>query len=506
MMSTLEVNETVHAVHARAVWSNGMKFYFKNTILIAVSFLVLILPACRPITQETNSTPQPVEATNTATLTPYGTNNTPVPTPLPASTLDVGAAELDGIKVVLWHALSGTAGIEMQVLADEFTTGNEWGVLLEVEAFQTYPDLVKQINQDLGTENLPDLVLATPEQLAAWHADDAAVSDLNQFVTDPTWGISGNTLQDIYPAFWNQDVVANERLGFPAIRTTEVLVYNRTWAHALNYQDPPLTPDDFYKQACAAAKANSAAGFYGKGGWFMNTEPTVTLAWMAAFGTTNPLTEKGYRFNTKENQDAFSFLRELAEGSCAWNNEVPTPEESIEPYGYFANRQTLLASLSVDELPVLAAAMTHAKNSDDWVVLPYPTEDESGKVVSFGFSYGILAPNQREQLSSWLAIRWLSEPEQSARIANAAGSLPISASASQFMDMTPQLEQAIALIGLSVTQPMDPSWVKVQPILRDAMWENTVDYQRIFAIENSPVRTVEEILQDMDTLAQEFTR
>lgn len=126
--------------------------------------------------------------------------------------------------------------------------------------------------------------------------------------------------------------------------------------------------------------------------------------------------------------------------------------------------------------------------------------------MSFGYSYGILAPSQPEQLATWLAIRWLSLPEQSARIAEAAGSLPISASAVQYMDLSPQQEQAVALIGLSVTPPMDPSWVKVQPMLRDAMWENTVDYQRIYAIENSPVRTVEEILKEMETLSKEFTR
>lgn len=483
-----------------------MKFIPKNVILVAASLLVLILPACRPVTFETPVLTQPAESINTATLGVDAIKNTPQPTPLPTSTIDIKDADLHGTRIVLWHALNGSAGYELQLLAGEFNAGNEWGVQLDVEGFQTYPDLVKQVNADLGSEGLPDLVLAAPEQLAAWYEEDAGIIGLDSFIHDPEWGIQPDLLNDIYPAFWNQDVFIGERLGFPAVRTSEILVYNRTWAHALNFQDPPLTPDAFYEQACVAAKANAAAGYYGKGGWFMNTEPAVTLAWMAAFGTTNPITEKGYTFNTPENLEAFTYLRKLAEGNCAWNNEVPTPEESTEPFSYFANRQALLASLSVDELPVLSAVMAHAKNSDDWVVLPYPTEDASGKVVSFGFSYGILALEQREQLASWLAIRWLAEPNQSARIALAAGSLPVSASAGQFMEMTPQLEQAIALIGLSVTPPMDPSWVKVQPILRDAMWENTVDYQRIYAIENSPVRTVEEILKDMDMLAQEFTR
>lgn len=483
-----------------------MKLSPKKVILIALSLLVLLLPACRPISQEVQSPTLPAESNHTATPGMDAGKSTPLPTPLPTSTLDIKEAELQGVQIVLWHALNEAARNELQELAGEFNASNDWGIQLNVEAFQTYQDLVRQVNNVLGTEDLPELVLATPEQLAYWQADHAGVINLDTFIHDPDWGISPNLVSDIYPAFWGQDVFQGERLGFPAIRTSEVLVYNRTWAHALNYQDPPLTPDAFYEQACAAAKANAAEGYYATGGWFMNTEPAVALAWLAAFGTTNPLTEDGYSFNTPETRQAFSFLRELAESSCAWNNEIPTPEESTEPFVYFANRQALLASLSVDELPVLAAAMAYAKNNDDWVVLPYPTEDAGGKVVSFSFSYGILAADQREQLASWLAMRWLSEPEHSARIAEAAGSLPISESAAQYMELTPQQEQAIALIGLSVTPPIDPSWVKVQPILRDAMWENTVDYQRIYTIENSPVRTVGEILEDLETLAQEFTR
>jgi ABC-type glycerol-3-phosphate transport system substrate-binding protein len=466
----------------------------------------MVLPACQPVAQEGSLTPQPVGSSSAASSTPAGKTTTPTPAPLPISTLDVDVSELQGASVVLWHAMDEHAGSELQTLSDEFSASNEWGIQLEVQAFLTYSDLVKQVKQDTGTENLPDLVLAAPEQLAAWQADDAGIIDLNTFVYNPDWGITSETINDFFPAFWNQDVSANQRLGFPAVRTSEVVVYNRTWAHALNFQDPPLTFEEFYEQACAAAKANYADEFYGKGGWFMNTEPTVTLAWMAAFGATNPLAESGYNFYTPENMEAFTYLRKLAEDGCAWNNELPTPEESIEPYVYFADRQTILVSLSVDELPTLAAAMSHAANSDDWVVLPYPTADASGKVVSFGYSFGMLSPDPAGQLAAWLAIRWFSEPEQSSRLAEASGTLPLSASAMQNMDLTPQMEQAVSLIGLSITPPVDPSWVKVQPILRDAIWENTVDYQRIYAIENSPVRTVEEILKEMEALAQEFSR
>ena len=212
--------------------------------------------------------------------------------------------------------------------------------------------------------------------------------------------------------------------------------------------------------------------------------------------------ENKYIFNTTGNQKVFAFLRELAEQNCAWNNEIPTPEESTEPYIYFANRQTLLASLAVDELPVLAAAMTAANNTDDWVALPYPSEDGEGKIVIYGYSYGMLLGSPAEELASWLVMRWLAESEHAVLLSEATATLPLTNSAAKMQSGSVQFDQAVALIGVSASPPMDGSWMKVKPILRDALWENMVQYQRIHAIENSPVRSIEDVLKELDGMAE----
>ncbi len=271
-----------------------------------------------------------------------------------------------------------------------------------------------------------------------------------------------------------------------------------------------MTPEDFEKQACTAAAKNAGSeylGFYGTGGWFMDTDPHIALSWLSAFGSKNIFdsSSNSYTFSTPEVEHAFTFLRQLAENLCAWNNEVPRPEESTEPYLYFPTHQVLLASLSVDELPYLAAAMAKAGNTDDWVIFPYPTEDGAGSMLTYGYSLGMFVASPAEQLASWLVIQWFAETGQVASLASMTDTLPVRISSVEEMNISSQAEQAIALLGLAATPPVDPSWRLVQPVLRDAMWENMVQFQLIHTIPNVSVRTVDELLAEMDETASMLT-
>ncbi|MEN6435181.1 MAG: extracellular solute-binding protein [Anaerolineaceae bacterium] len=471
-----------------------------------LAIIAITISSCMPVTA-TSSVSSPT-LNNTSVNTPENTATAVIPTttPTPLSTIEVKEEELKGIKVVLVHPLDGSAIKEMQRMADDFNRDNPWGIELEIQAAGNYMNLIDEINNGLKTSTTPQIVMAATEQLADWQDDWKVLKNIDQYIQDPVWGLSNEQIATYYPVIWKQDIVNDHRIGFPAIRTMEGIGYNRTWAHELGYEDPPLTLDDFYEQSCTAAEKNNTDGVPGTGGWFMDTDPHVALSWMTAFESAEIFnsTTKSYSFNTPEINKAFAYLRNLSEKKCAWNNEIPLPEESTEPYTYFATHQTLITSLSVDEIPIQAAAMTIVENTDDWVFLPYPTENGNGVVVTYGYSYGMLASKPSEQLASWLVIRWFSEPEQMIRLAEITDTLPLTTSTYDLMSASQQMEQAIALLGLAVTPPSDASWGKVQTVIRDAIWEDMVQYQLIFGVPNSPVRTTEEILKDLDDAAAEI--
>jgi len=121
--------------------------------------------------------------------------------------------------------------------------------------------------------------------------------DLNPYANDPIWGFSRQEQADFYPAFWEHDLSDGKRLGVPAQRSGQLLLYNTTWARQLGFDAPPPHPKQFKEQACTAAQANLAdeeAGNDGTGGWMISAEYPVMLSWIYAFGGEGcPISAKG---------------------------------------------------------------------------------------------------------------------------------------------------------------------------------------------------------------------
>ena len=87
---------------------------------------------------------------------------------------------------------------------------------------------------------------------------------------------------------WDQDSLDGYRYGIPAQRTAKVMIYNRTWAKELGFDDLPATPEDFEKQTCAAYNAllnDNNKDNNGLGGWVIDNDAMTMASWAAAFGT-----------------------------------------------------------------------------------------------------------------------------------------------------------------------------------------------------------------------------
>ncbi len=209
------------------------------TIASILMVCVLVLTGCKPNTAPPAETPLISTTDSVPTPEKSITQLPPTPTIAPVSTIAVKEEELDGIKISLLHPLGDSASQGMEELAKEFNTSNPWGIILEVQAAPSYNDLLQQMNTALETGHTPHIVMASTDQLFAWNQQNVLI-DINGYIADPIWGLSADQIMDYYPVFWEQDEIGDRRLGFPIIRTAEVIAYNRTWAHELGFQDPPL--------------------------------------------------------------------------------------------------------------------------------------------------------------------------------------------------------------------------------------------------------------------------
>lgn len=466
----------------------------------SILLLLLFLSACSPLTtapsqQVTASVAVQITPSPAPTLQPLGT---PTVTVLPH--LQVEPAQLKGVTIRFWHPLSGSAAESLAAAIKEFNRKNEWGIKVESSNWGSTGGLDEGIQSLQSDADLPNVVLASSEQLRDWQSANNWMINLQDYLEDTRWGLAESDVRDFNPAFWEQDVLAGRRLGLPAVRTAHMLFYNLTWAQELGFIMPPTTPEELQKQACAAAavvnqdedKANN-----GTGGWIVSTDPMAVLSWLEAFGA-GPYdggAAAGFEFNTPETRAAFSYLRTMVDDGCAWVSRLPTP------YDYFANRQALFYSGSIEELPVQQLANARAESPDRWTVIPYPGQDGEPVLVSSGLSYGIVAASKEQQLASWLLIRWLSTQEVDADFVAASSTWPVRLSVNDLLaDYRQKNElwgQTLLWIPKAVSAPEQPAWRKARLVLQDSAWQ-------LFQTNTKPEQ-IPEILSILDATTAEIT-
>ena len=222
--------------------------------------LALLSTACDqifPIVTQTPDQPALTQSSTVKTKTPVSSPVLPSITPKPVSVISIRAEELRGVMIRFWHPWSGTPGQVIDRLVEEFNLTNQWGILVTAVRFPGYDALEKNLESSFQTSYAPQATLGYLHQMIAWDKGQNLV-DLTPYVADPQWGLSASDQADFYPQFWNQDVLDGRRLGLPAIRSAQLMLYNETWAKELGFEQPPADADQFLQQACTASRLTSA--------------------------------------------------------------------------------------------------------------------------------------------------------------------------------------------------------------------------------------------------------
>ncbi len=474
------------------------------TRLLALSLLtVLTFFACSPgspapvatlVLPTLTGNPSPLSTRMpTASRSPSSTSS-PRPTLTPLPTVGVDPGSLRGLTIQVWHAFAGPANDLFTRQAAQFTSENEWGILVQPTAYGDYTNLFDSASTALDSGQPPDLVAALPEQTLTWDANGAVV-DLNPYLTDPQWTLAAGAVADIPSAFWAQDNVNGRQLGVPAQRSTRLIFYNTTWARELGFSSLPASVQDFQRQACAANasfRKDTDPKNDGYGGWIVDTHWQTTYSWLLAFSG-GVADGNAYGFRTDPNLAALQFEKSLFDSHCAWLSTEPTPFNS------FARRSALFISADLTGLPAEVESMARLKNSDRWTVIPFPGLQGS-VMVSYGPSYSVLKSTPARQLAAWLFIRWLLSPESQSQWVEATGMFPLRNSVlgmiQPYRQASPQWDAAVGYLSQAQGVPQLASWRKVRYVLEDGM---TVLFQ-----ENLPVDKLPAVLEEMDSMAQEL--
>ncbi len=432
----------------------------------------------------------------TSTVEPSSTeSSSKTPEAEPAIEIDtqlqVQEDALNGLEITVWTPWYGIESSLFDIFVKEFNSQNEWGIKVTSQSQVNFTNIYEAVTTSLPTSEKPDLVIALPEHALEWNAD-GVVTDLTPYVEDPKYGLDS---KDIPFVFWNQDVTSEARVAIPAQRTAQFLLWNETWAGKLGFDSTPTSAQDFQKQSCDAhlsmTKDSSAQNDF-MGGWIVDTDPMTAYAWMLAFDG-HVLEGDGYRFLTPNNIDAFKFLRELSENSCAWQ------VTETDPITAFANSEALFITASLEDLPNVAREFAGANNTDKWKVIPFPGKND-GALVVYGSSYVILKSTAEEQLAAWIFASWLLENKQDARWVEATHRFPLRSSTvdllADYEKTHPQWAQAIELLPQGELQPQKASWRTIKVMLGDG-------FEHMYRV-NVPSGQVAAILAQMESLARDL--
>ncbi|MFN3491487.1 MAG: ABC transporter substrate-binding protein [Anaerolineales bacterium] len=429
--------------------------------------------------------------TETAGTQTAGKTSTPQSSSTAQSRLQVNKEALSGLAINVWTPWNDIEQSLFQTFVNEFNNENPWGIVINAQSQVNFSNLYETVSASLPTNAKPDLVIALPEHAQEWFADGVAI-DLNDYVNDAMYGLDANDFPD---SFWNQDVTGDARVGVPAQRTAQFLLWNKTWADELGFDSAPVSPADFRQQVCRAHDSmlnDAITQNDALGGWLANTETMTAYSWMLAFDG-GVLEEGNYRFMQPENIDAFKYLRELSETNCAWQN-------ASDPIVSFANREALFITASLKDFPIIARAFVTAENRDEWKALPFPNDD-AGVMAVYGSSYVILKSNDNKQIATWLFVRWLLDNQQDKRWVETTHFFPLRVSTlsllTDYEKTHPHWRQAVELISQGALQPQLASWRTVKIMLGDG-------FAHMYRV-NTPSGQVAAILSQMESTAKDLS-
>lgn len=438
-------------------------------ISLTLILSAILLAACAPnvvlLHPEAESTATNMPNPHVSTIAPKPTQNRPVEIPFSPATLR-------NIRLNLWHGLDGETGATLRRMAAEFSQKNEWGIQVDVVSQKNLSLLVQATDAVIRTPQQPDLVLALPENAQGWDSQ-GLVTDLTPYIQHPKLGLSADEIKDIPTAFWEQDQVGAKHLSAPAMRSGRFLFYNVSFAKTLGFTAPPLSADDFRKQACAANaswKTDTDQTNDGFGGLAIENAmtdldaPWTAYAWLRSQGS-DVITDGNFSFLTPENQASLNFLAELRADGCAWLSVATSGDEAL------AVHKALFVAGSLQDLRQQRAAF--AGLSDQWTVIAFPGKTPA--IVTYGPDFVVLKSDEARQWAAWLFIRWMLAPENQARWARETSTFPMRASSLAQLDnirnANPQWTAAFDLLPQAKMYPQSALWSKARLVLGDGFFQ-----------------------------------
>jgi ABC-type glycerol-3-phosphate transport system substrate-binding protein len=377
-------------------------------------------------------------------------------------------ASTQAITITYWHQhpLSSDRGVFMEQLIAEFNATNPYSITVQGQYIGGYGDVHNEVIAGLRADGpLPNVVVAYPNSMADF-ARYGAVHFLDDYLDDPVAGMLD--IPDFSPGvldYYRLSEYGNQLAGLQHGRSIEVMYHNTHLITSAGITIP-ITWGAF-ETACISLTTETVSG----------TIPTIDASrfatWLWSRGGELLSDDMNLaRFDEQPGIESLLLFQELINGGYARLQYAKY--EALEAFG---NGHVGFTFGSSTGIPYYRAAMESSANHA-WGVTQVPAVPGHEVVDSYGGGLGILHESEEMDLAAWRFIRWLTEPEQTARWAARSGYFPVRISAGTHPSVTqklaedPQYAQAYALLPLGRGEPGVRGYNDIRGILNDAMTES----------------------------------
>jgi multiple sugar transport system substrate-binding protein/sn-glycerol 3-phosphate transport system substrate-binding protein len=386
---------------------------------------------------------------------------------------DLDTTSPRGQVIVFWYAHADGKEAPLLELIDDFNADNDWNITVIGEyggstgsVYDWISTRENEQRQDgIEARELPQIVTAERHQTAAYAARGVLVEPA-PYVESERWGYTEEEINDILPLAPITGTVrpAGGHGGWQVCEQIDVLYYNADWLAGLGYTEGPRTWEAFEEIACAASDPN--LGTYGYE--FSPDASTFAGLLLNREGHLFDAEKDSYAFDGETGIELVTTIQRLLEEGCA-----VMQTERAGDRNDFAASKVLFTIGSTSELEDYGNSVAEGAGFD-WSVAPLPTTLETPSMHAHGPELVMLRSTPQRQLAAWLFLRWLTEPEQQARWAQATTSLPVRARAAELLQNTfatnPHLEEAFDLLQHGVTrEPTVAGYDECRDVIREML-------------------------------------
>ncbi|MDO9546081.1 MAG: extracellular solute-binding protein [Pelolinea sp.] len=379
------------------------------------------------------------------------------------------------LEIEFWHPWAGEMAEIIDELITEYNSENPWLNQIISRSHADQDVLIEDLTAsfEIG-EAIPDLIVSSSQSLQTWYSDGYSIMELDALLELLIGETGGRELAQIFPVFWNVDMVNGKRIGIPAYQSGQFLFYNQTWGEELGFLDYPKNTEEFREQTCLAERSNrfdNEIENNGTGGWFYSRESLSLLAWLRVFDGGELVNSRFQPILAEpENIEALRFLHDLYQDNCAWW----TPKQQ-RPYTYFSKRFTLIYSGQMEDMIRQLQIDETTGNPDDRKLIPYPSSLGKPVVMVKGLSFAISTQDEARAVAALDFVNWMLQPENQAKIIEKTGVFPMSNATIEFVrndiPFYPIWRESLQYLPFAQPEPVFKEWYAMEKVLEDVGWQ-----------------------------------